>query len=771
MFGSTKNIAAPEQQPYGVDVRRTATNEQARPLPYFAGYQRLGSTFLSPLFDVRTEEIKEKVGKSKRVVGHRYFASFALLHARGPVDKIFKILLDDEVVWSGEVTRSGNYADITVEGRGTVRLYWGTSAQTVDAYLNAGDPSHPAYRGQCYSVWTQLYLGDNRTSAPNIEIIAGRYPDPTWCTAATNLDKDSNPIAFLGDLLQDTYVGLGLPDARLDTSGLNAIAQTLAAEDLGLSPLLTRTQSLRQILAETFEYLDAYLTSTDDGKLTVGLIRAPASPGGLPVVDEQDLTEELQPDPGSWGATLNDALLVYSNRDADLLPEPLPWIDRGNFQITGHHKSQTWRRPWITRQTVAQKIARATGRRFGLPELAGRASVRASVGKTLRPGTQFKLTYAHQDLVALVVRVTEHILPAPGRPPVVQLSWVVDRGYLSAANYVPSPDTPPSAPSLEPIPNAFEQVIEMPWVREFAVPQIIALAARGNALATGLRCHHRKPSGSYEELGTTPHFAFHGTLHEDYPDTTLTVDSLRGLVVQLDGTDLALDPVAFDDALLNELLVIVNEEILSAFNAVLLDPGKYRLHAIRGRYDTRPRYHAADDEVWIVHRNSVAAFPANNLEATQTYKLQPFSPLGTVDLASVTARSLTTTHRWQRPLAPTNLRAGSDRAHPAYTTGQNVALEWTQTHEARAQFWFSAAAGSGWGDYDTDMPATVLEFRTTGGVLKQTVEVAAGTDGYTLTNANLVSWYGGEVDLVVRAWHLRGGFRSADHTELKIIKA
>lgn len=771
MFGSTKNVAAPDQKAYGVDVRRTATNEQARPLPYFAGLQRLGSTFLSSLCDVRTEEIREKVGKSQRVVGHRYFASFALLHARGPADKLFKILMDDEVVWTGEVTRSSDYADITVEGRGTVRFYWGTATQTVDAYLNASDPSHPAYRGQFYSVWTQLYLGDNRTNVPNIEIIAGRYPDPTWCTATTNLDKDANPIAFLGDLLQDPYVGLGLPDARLDTAGLNAVAQTLAAEDLGLSPLLTRSQSLRQILAETFEYLDAYLTSKDDGKLTIGLVRAPAAPGSLTVVDEGDLTEELQPDPGSWGATLNDALLVYSNREIDLLPEPLPWIDRGNFQITGHHKSQTWQRPWITRQSVAQRIVRATGRRYGLPELVGRASVRKSVGKALRPGTQFKLTYAHQDLVALIVRVSEQILPAPGKPPVVQIAWAVDRGYLSAANYVPSPDTPPSAPSLEPIANAYEKILEMPWTREFAVPQIAALAARGNALATGLRCHHRKPSGAYEEQGASPHFTQRGhVVDANYPATTPTIDDDIGLVVQLDGVDATVAVVPFADALQDELLLFVDGEICSAFGAVLLAAGKYRIYLIRGRYDTRSATHNINAEVWITRRTSVAAFHANSSEATQTYKLQPFSPLSAVDLADVTALALTTTHRWQRPLAPVNLRAGGDRAHPAYSTGQNVGLAWTQTHEARERFWFNATSGSGWGNFGATPPATVIEFRTTGGVLKQTIEVAAGTSSYTLTNANLVSWYGSEQDLVVRAWHFRGGFRSTDYTELTILK-
>jgi hypothetical protein len=42
-FGASNNLReASEQEPLGVDAKRTNTNEQGRPLPYFAGIAKLG---------------------------------------------------------------------------------------------------------------------------------------------------------------------------------------------------------------------------------------------------------------------------------------------------------------------------------------------------------------------------------------------------------------------------------------------------------------------------------------------------------------------------------------------------------------------------------------------------------------------------------------------------------------------------------------------------------------------------------------------------------
>lgn len=99
LSGHTKNIAQPEQKPLGLEPRKLATNEQARPVPVILGAPGVGITFLSQAFDQVTQERKEDFGKEDRVVGYHYFASFAALIGQGPLDRIDWIKFDGEQVW------------------------------------------------------------------------------------------------------------------------------------------------------------------------------------------------------------------------------------------------------------------------------------------------------------------------------------------------------------------------------------------------------------------------------------------------------------------------------------------------------------------------------------------------------------------------------------------------------------------------------------------------------------------------------------------------
>jgi hypothetical protein len=142
-----RNLPPPKQKPLGLDEERTATNKQARPVPYFAGIARLGVTFLSEAFDVYSTKVQTRVGKKKQTTGYNYFASFAALLCHGPIDRLDRIFYDDELVWEGPLSRSGDFSDITVPHRGKVWVYWGTESQGVDPILAGDGVDHPAYRG------------------------------------------------------------------------------------------------------------------------------------------------------------------------------------------------------------------------------------------------------------------------------------------------------------------------------------------------------------------------------------------------------------------------------------------------------------------------------------------------------------------------------------------------------------------------------------------------------------------------------------------------
>ena len=63
LSGSKRNLPAPAPRVGGFDETRTSTAEQARPVPWLCGRQRMGVTYLSQAFDQEAEEVERDVSK------------------------------------------------------------------------------------------------------------------------------------------------------------------------------------------------------------------------------------------------------------------------------------------------------------------------------------------------------------------------------------------------------------------------------------------------------------------------------------------------------------------------------------------------------------------------------------------------------------------------------------------------------------------------------------------------------------------------------------
>ncbi|MCZ7636589.1 MAG: hypothetical protein M5U12_11535 [Verrucomicrobia bacterium] len=207
--------------------------------------------------------MRKEVGKKRQTVGYNYFASFAGMLCVGPVQTLHAIIVDDETAWEGPLNAGSNdSAEITVEGRGSLTLYWGTATQTADAELAGSGVEHPAYRGQCYVVFNDWLLGENRNQVPGIQFELTRLPVVSWLTVSAGLNGEVNPIASLGELMTDTRFGAGLPSSALDTVGWNTVATQLFNDGFSLSVFLDQVTRLDGLLNDFLEYLDAALYHT-----------------------------------------------------------------------------------------------------------------------------------------------------------------------------------------------------------------------------------------------------------------------------------------------------------------------------------------------------------------------------------------------------------------------------------------------------------------------------------------------------------------------------
>jgi hypothetical protein len=246
---------------------------------------------------------------------------------------------------------------------------------------------------------------------------------------------------------------------------------------------------------------------------------------------------------------------------------------------------------------------------------------------------------------------------------------------------------------------------------------------------------------SFDVIESLGRFALHGTLLADYSADTLVIDESLGVAVRLDGPDTEIEEQMMFDGLTDQLLVFVNNEVMSVVEAQVIGASQYRLSVVRGRFATPLEAHSLGDDAFIVRRDELeplqhAHFVPGN---TVVVKVQAFTGKSVADLGDAPELSLELAGRIYRQTPPTNLRVNGDGVAPSYTSGQGVVIEWTLT-DAGALPWRS----------DLLARSMVVDFyNASGTVLLGTTTTPAGS--LSLTNAELQTLLGGaEVSFQLR---------------------
>ena len=264
-----------------------------------------------------------------------------------------------------------------------------------------------------------------------------------------------------------------------------------------------------------------------------------------------------------------------------------------------------------------------------------------------------------------------------------------------------------------------------------------------------LRARGRRPDGQpwrvavADPLGGPP--ALVVTLAEASIDITFT------------GDDWDLEETTLEEATTTQpLQVFIGGEIMVGYDAQLTGPKRYTLKVLREWFGTRAETHANGATAYVLQLGleKPVTWTADLPEGTASFKEQPYLLAQELGLAPCPGIAVTIQKRAQRPAAPTNLRVFEDGAHPSYTSGEDIVVNWTPTSELR--FGFNVAQ-----NLECRADATVLQVLTTGGTMKGELAFAGNTGPVTITNAELVALLGSETDFKARAfdslagqWHL-----------------
>ena len=566
---------------------------------------------------------------------------------------------------------------------GQFRLYWGTTAQTVDFYLQSANndggtmghigtgDQHPDYKGICYCVLLDFLFGQEVQSGPNLEVVVRRKPNQSLITGspAAITDGQCNLAAALVEILTDKNL-LGLPTGMVDTTSFQATANYLDTNlaACGASILIDSSDGLRSVLDKIMAMVDGYIRfNSSTQKIELGIYVHGQIPTSYTQLTADQLTAIPKFSSTSWQDTKSRATVRFNSRQLAYAQTTEQVDDPRAFFVLQAVREIALDRPFITRDAQAVIHGRETLRVIGHAQTEGELQVRREFARTIRAGD-----YVFVDLdlepggaqVLQFFRVKQRKIPATGP---ITLSIVADNTLAPVPWNSTAPVIVPQN-AIVPAITSF-RVLEVPTVLAGARGNLIVLAQRPNSLIVGAQLYFdTNPSGTFSLLGTFANFAARATLHTALTTaaTTLDVDVDMSQVDAAYFTQQYSPNDATNDTMLALVVAVETApdagqvaesggfqvlEICSVSATSLTSAGRYALTVLRGRRNTpATAFPTANTEVWLMPRALLTFFSnamfdvirANRLLGTTPdhaqFRFCPFTFVSQLALSSATSQ-------------------------------------------------------------------------------------------------------------------------------------
>lgn len=288
-----------------------------------------------------------------------------------------------------------------------------------------------------------------------------------------------------------------------------------------------------------------------------------------------------------------------------LSPGAVAKLEAANRRQVGEIRPESLQRPWIIDRQHALNYAVEYLNLRSQPALAGPVSAKRESAAAGLPGDLVRISSDSYGL-SIICRITERANPSD-RSGLVELTVENERG-LYPVLFAPVP--PPRIQDFLVVATVIEhaRMFLLPsGLKDTANPQVAPLAERPDATLTGFRLHVSRDGTTYDLLVGDCPFAIRGELTAAYPATTAALDLSHTLSIEIDGIDADLVQSQSDGARdANDLLLFLDNEILSVGEVTAVGSGVYTLTVRRALYGTVKGAHGVGQEGYFLLRENLA---------------------------------------------------------------------------------------------------------------------------------------------------------------------
>ena len=469
---------------------------------------------------------------------------------------------------------------------------------------------------------------------------------------------DMNPAHIIHEALTDTVWGMGTPATALDDAAFRAAADTLFAENFGMSLLWTRQSKIEDFVQEILDHIQGVLyVDPSTGLLTLTLVRGDYDP---------DTLDELTPDNCDvssfsrklWGDIVNEIIVTWTN-PVNEQEETITVQDDASIATQGGIISDSRNYYGVRNRTLAMDLAMRDLRSAGQPLASATVEVDRSFWNK-RPASVVKLTWPEYGLSELVMRVQSVDYGKPGDM-TIKIELMEDVFGLDIGSY----DAPPGT-LWEDTSGPPEELSE---IEILTVPLYFA----ANSTVAAFVDSPEYPEVLAGVLGTTDNTDIFEA--ELWDEVTLANGSLewqsistlniigRGELVDALPLEAATAGVTFQNitgqtrpAVAGFIIIGASGE--SGNEIAMVDTAGGDFDLIRGVLDTVPRAWPAGTKCWFVNAETLWEDTlVRSSGETVDYKVLTRSSLALLDLSAAALQSNTLTDRPWLPNRPANVIA------------------------------------------------------------------------------------------------------------------
>jgi hypothetical protein len=417
------------------------------PITYLIGKDQIKSpnTLFVGNFSIepQTKRVRTGIFSRKTVTTHyKYFITIDLGLCIGGDDgcTLHQIIIDDEVVWEGDVVSPDDI--ITIDkpelfggdeaGGGFVgiaRFYPGTYGQAKNAHIDGLEESQgllTKYKGVSHIVFENCFIGESAQLRP-IKFVMSRFTS-SLDTAQTNQRVDTTTVNVAEALyaaMTDEWAGLGMNPDYIDEDSFIEAAEVYTDERNGAAGGVYRSKEGGAFIQEMLRQVDTIMTVNPyTNKIILKPMRKDYDISAIPTFSVGEIKKVEVFSQTLWDGLVSQVKISFKNENKDYADTTAVDQDLAVANITGQLKTTTLAMPFVKKKRLANKIAGRELNQLSKPAASATLTFNRHA-HSLLPGGVFIWTWPDYGIDQMVMRVKK-VRGGDNNDPTIRVECVRD---------------------------------------------------------------------------------------------------------------------------------------------------------------------------------------------------------------------------------------------------------------------------------------------------------------------------------------------------------